>query len=40
MKTAQLEVVYENHMGSDLMVVNAARVGDVLGFHTSPYQCC
>lgn len=25
MKTAQLEVVYENHMGSDLMVVNAAR---------------
>ena len=25
MKTAQLEVVYENHMGDDLMVVNAAR---------------
>lgn len=25
MKTANLEVVYENHMGSDLMVVNAAR---------------
>lgn len=25
MKTAQLEVVYESHMGSDLMVVNAAR---------------